>query len=127
MTVFRSPATTASVLDVLERVLDRGIVIEAWVGVSVAGIQVLEVETRIVVASLATYVSHQEALADAGAAVRAPLTTGGARRRARAESAGSRRLRCAAGCTFERSRKARVPATVSCPYHPRQRCPVRAL
>jgi hypothetical protein len=47
---------SANVLDVMERVLDRGVVIEAWVGVSLAGIHLVDVEARVLVASIATYV-----------------------------------------------------------------------
>jgi len=62
-------APGTSVIDVLDHVLDKGIVIDAWVRVSVAGIDLLTVEARIVVASIHTYVawanavSHQEPVA----------------------------------------------------------------
>lgn len=63
MAVKKVPAASSSILDVLERVLDRGIVIDAWIGVSLAGLRVLELDTRIVVASLDTYLSRGEELA----------------------------------------------------------------
>lgn len=44
--------------DVLERVLDKGIVVHAWVLVSVAGIQLIGVQARVVVASIETYLRH---------------------------------------------------------------------
>jgi hypothetical protein len=44
-------ATSTSVIDVLDRVLDKGIVIDAWVRVSVVGIDLLTIEARVVVAS----------------------------------------------------------------------------
>jgi hypothetical protein len=47
---------TASVVDVLDRVLDKGIVIDAWVKVSVAGLDT--VQARLVVASIETYLTH---------------------------------------------------------------------
>jgi hypothetical protein len=62
MPVKKMPAASSSILDVLERVLDRGIVIDAWVGVSVAGIRLLELDTRIVVASLETFLSRGDEL-----------------------------------------------------------------
>jgi hypothetical protein len=49
---------TRSLIDVLDRVLDKGIVIDAWVRVSLVGIDLLAVEARIVVASIATYLQY---------------------------------------------------------------------
>jgi hypothetical protein len=48
--------------DVLERVLDRGIVIDALVRVSVTGLDIVTVEARVVVASIETYLHHAEPL-----------------------------------------------------------------
>jgi len=47
---------------VLERVLDKGIVIDAWMRVSVAGIDLITVEARVVVASIDTYLRYADAL-----------------------------------------------------------------
>ena len=44
-----------SLIDVLDRVLDKGIVIDAWMRVSLVGIELLTVEARVVVASIDTY------------------------------------------------------------------------
>ena len=41
-----------SLIDVLDRVLDKGIVIDAWVRVSLVGIDLITVEARVVVASI---------------------------------------------------------------------------
>jgi hypothetical protein len=41
-----------SLIDVIERVLDRGIVFAAWERLSVVGIDLITVETRVVVRSL---------------------------------------------------------------------------
>ena len=46
-----------SLIDVLDRVLDKGIVIDAWVRVSLVGIDLITVEARIVVASSPSRVS----------------------------------------------------------------------
>jgi hypothetical protein len=51
-----------SLIDVLDRVLDKGIVIDAWVRVSLVGIDLLTVEARIVVASIDTYIKYSEAV-----------------------------------------------------------------
>ena len=41
-----------SLIDVLDRVLDKGIVIDAWVRVSLVGIDLITVEARVVVACI---------------------------------------------------------------------------
>ena len=56
-----SPGT--SVIDVLDHVLDKGIVIDAWVRVSLVGIDLITVEARVVVASINTYVARASAVA----------------------------------------------------------------
>src|SRR5204862_4248537 len=61
MPVERSSGTT-SLIDVLDRVLDKGIVIDAWVRVSLVGIDLITVEARVVVASIDTYLKYSEAV-----------------------------------------------------------------
>jgi gas vesicle structural protein len=51
-----------SLVDVLDRVLDKGIVIDAWVRVSLVGIDLITVEARVVVASIDTYLKYAEAV-----------------------------------------------------------------
>jgi len=51
-----------SLIDVLDRVLDKGIVIDAWVRISLVGIDLITVEARIVVASIDTYLRYAEAV-----------------------------------------------------------------
>ena len=51
-----------NVIDVLDRVLDKGIVIDAWVRLSVVGIALIEVEARAVVASIQTYLEYADAV-----------------------------------------------------------------
>src|SRR5882724_8490952 len=87
-----------SLIDVLDRVLDKGIVIDAWVRVSLVGIDLITVEARIVVASIDTYLKYSEAVGQSvpvarpalearpydelvaeNQALRAQLGTGGAR------------------------------------------------
>jgi hypothetical protein len=55
-------STTTSVIDVLDRILDKGIVIDAWMRVSVVGIDLLTMEAEVVVASIDTYVNRADAL-----------------------------------------------------------------
>ena len=54
--------TQTSLIDVLDRVLDKGIVIDAWIRVSLVGLDLLQVEARIVVASINTYLTHAGSL-----------------------------------------------------------------
>ncbi len=61
MAVERAAGGT-SLIDVLDRVLDKGIVIDAWVRVSLVGIDLLTVEARVVVASIETYLKYSEAV-----------------------------------------------------------------
>lgn len=61
MAVERTPSGS-SLIDVLDRVLDKGIVIDAWVRISLVGIDLVTVEARIVVASIDTYLKYSEAV-----------------------------------------------------------------
>src|SRR5438067_13349744 len=54
-----SPSGLADVLDVI---LDKGLVIDAYVRVSVIGIEVITVDARIVIASVDTYLRFAEAV-----------------------------------------------------------------
>jgi gas vesicle structural protein len=68
-----------SLIDVLDRVLDKGIVIDAWVRVSLVGIDLLTVEARVVVASIDTYIKYSEAVSQVPSVSRptAALEAGG--------------------------------------------------
>src|SRR3712207_7091628 len=59
MAVERAPGGT-SLIDVLDRVLDKGIVIDAYVRVSLVGIDLVTVEARVGVASIETYLKRSE-------------------------------------------------------------------
>ena len=62
-----------SLIDVLDRVLDKGIVIDAWVRVSLVGIDLITVEARVVVASIDTYLKYSDAIGGAAVAARPAL------------------------------------------------------
>jgi hypothetical protein len=64
-----------SLIDVLDRVLDKGIVIDAWVRVSLVGIDLITVEARVVVASIDTYLKYTEAVAQAPIVSRPAIET----------------------------------------------------
>lgn len=55
-------ARPSSLADVLDVILDKGIVIDAYVRVSVIGIELLTIEARIVIASVDTYLQFAEAV-----------------------------------------------------------------
>ena len=61
MAVERAPGSS-SLIDVLDRVLDKGIVIDAWVRLSLVGIDLVTEEARVVVASIDTYLEYSEAV-----------------------------------------------------------------
>jgi hypothetical protein len=45
---------------VLDRILDKGIVVDVWARVSLVGIEILTVEARVVVAAVDTYLHYAE-------------------------------------------------------------------
>jgi gas vesicle structural protein len=67
----------SSLIDVLDRVLDKGIVIDAWVRISLVGIDLITVEARVVVASIDTYLKYADAVGLTGIVSR-PQLGGGA-------------------------------------------------
>jgi gas vesicle structural protein len=138
---------STELLDVMERVLNRGVVIEAWVGVSVAGLRLVDIEARILVASFATYVSLADTIAATqpvitraprkpvapppsacrSEAQRAMSDTRPRRRAARRRSgpaAARRTWACAQGCTFQRAARWQQ-AAIPCPYDKGRRCAVQ--
>jgi hypothetical protein len=57
----RSGGGSSGLYDVLELILDRGLVIDAFVRVSLVGIEILKIDVRVVVASVDTYLRFAEA------------------------------------------------------------------
>ena len=53
---------SSSLVEVIDRVLDKGVVIDAWVRVSLVGIELLAVEARVVIASVETWLKYAEAV-----------------------------------------------------------------
>lgn len=52
----------SSLAEVLDRILDKGIVIDIWARVSVVGIELLTVEARVVAASVDTFLHYAQAI-----------------------------------------------------------------
>ncbi|ADG90072.1 hypothetical protein TBS_15410 [Thermobispora bispora] len=55
-------ATGSGLADVIDTILDKGLVIDAYVRVSLVGIEVLTIDARVVVASVDTYLRFASAV-----------------------------------------------------------------
>ena len=53
---------SSSLVEVIDRILDKGIVIDAWVRVSLVRIELLAVEARVVAAGVETFLKYAEAV-----------------------------------------------------------------
>ena len=53
---------SSSLVEVIDRILDKGIVIDAWARVTLVGIEILAIEARVVVASVETFLKYAEAV-----------------------------------------------------------------
>ncbi|MGH2492129.1 MAG: gas vesicle protein GvpJ [Candidatus Limnocylindria bacterium] len=62
MAVLYAPGEGGTLIDVLDRVLDKGIVIDGWARVSVVGIDLLGLDAHVVVASIETYLRYADVL-----------------------------------------------------------------
>jgi len=58
----QGPRDDGTLIDVLDRVLDKGIVIDAWARMSVVGIDLMTVQMKVVVASIDTYLLYADRL-----------------------------------------------------------------
>jgi hypothetical protein len=70
----RRGPNSASLYDVLDLILDKGIVIDAFVRVSLVGIELLTVDLRVVIASVDTYLRYAEGVERLGVYDRARAT-----------------------------------------------------
>ncbi len=61
MAVEKSMASS-SLAEVVDRILDKGVVGDVWVRVSLVGIEILAIEARAVVAGVDTYLKYAEAV-----------------------------------------------------------------
>jgi hypothetical protein len=53
---------SSSLAEVIDRILDKGVVIDAFVRISLVGIELLSIELRAVVASVETWLKYAEAI-----------------------------------------------------------------
>lgn len=62
MSTIKKSTNGSSLAEVIDRILDKGIVIDAWVVVSLVGIELLTVEARVVIASVETWLVYADAV-----------------------------------------------------------------
>ena len=53
---------STSLAEVVDRILDKGVVVDAWARISLVGIELLAIEARVVVASVDTWLKYAEAV-----------------------------------------------------------------
>lgn len=68
-------ARGGTLADVLDLILDKGIVVDAWVRVSLVGIEILTIEARVVIASVDTYLKYADAIGQTAIAAPPPPST----------------------------------------------------
>ncbi|MEI8216513.1 MAG: gas vesicle structural protein GvpA [Eubacteriales bacterium] len=54
--------SSSSLAEVIDRILDKGIVVDLWARVSLVGIELIAIELRLVIASVETYLKYAEAV-----------------------------------------------------------------
>jgi hypothetical protein len=132
-------APVLSTADVLDRVLDKGLVIDAEIRIAVAGIELVTVSAFVRIASFETW-DRYTARSEGRELPQARVTAGPVRRElarpdaARASSPETHRvrLRCEEGCTFERSASTLVLRDGAigrqrCAVKPRRACAVTVV
>ena len=62
MSTIKHSTNASSLAEVLDRILDKGIVIDAFVRVSLLGIELVSIEARVVIASVETWLCYAEAV-----------------------------------------------------------------
>ena len=78
MALERNPAADFYI-DVFDRVLDKGMVIDAWMRLSFAGIDFITCESRVIVASIETYLQYSDLVAQSTASGAPPAQVAGER------------------------------------------------
>ena len=58
----RGQPSPTGLADVIDTILDKGLVIDAYVRISLVGIEVLTIDARVVIASVDTYLRFAEAV-----------------------------------------------------------------
>lgn len=58
----RKSTEANSLVEVIDRILDKGLVIDIWARVCLVGIELLSIEARVVLAGVETYLKYAEAI-----------------------------------------------------------------
>jgi gas vesicle structural protein len=62
MPYIRPNLDTPNLAEMLDRILDNGIVIDAWIRIHVIGIDLIAIEARVVIASIESYLNYARAI-----------------------------------------------------------------
>lgn len=62
MAKIQKSVDSSSLAEVIDRILDKGVVVDAFARVSLVGIELVSVEARVVIASVETYLKYAEAI-----------------------------------------------------------------
>ena len=62
MAAVQKTTDSSSLAEVVDRILDKGVVVDVWAKGSLVGIELLSVEARVVIASVETYLKYAEAI-----------------------------------------------------------------
>ncbi|MBV7504565.1 gas vesicle structural protein GvpA [Bacillus sp. sid0103] len=62
MAAIQKSVDSSSLAEVIDRILDKGVVIDLWARVSLVGIELLTIDARIVIASVDTWLRYAEAV-----------------------------------------------------------------
>ena len=60
--MLKKSTDASSLAEVIDRILDKGIVIDIWVRVNLVGIELLAIEARIIIASVCTWLTYADAV-----------------------------------------------------------------
>lgn len=62
MAAIQKSVDSSSLAEVIDRILDKGVVIDLWLRVSLVGIELLTIDGRIVIASVDTWLRYAKAV-----------------------------------------------------------------
>jgi hypothetical protein len=62
MASIQKSVDSSSLAEVIDRILDKGVVIDLWARVSLVGIELLTIDARVVIASVDTWLRYAEAV-----------------------------------------------------------------
>lgn len=62
MAAIQKSVDSSSLAEVIDRILDKGVVIDLWARVSLVGIELLTIDARIVIASVDTWLKYAKAV-----------------------------------------------------------------